>query len=108
MGTVVETGPTVAQEATKSWYRWPFRIALFMMGLLWLGQILYAGRLLVMDGPRGVLSWLYHIARPMTADGQAVVPTSWDVVLREGCLVVVTGLLWLASGFPMWHRRQKR
>jgi hypothetical protein len=96
------------QESMKSWYRWPFRIVLFAAGLIWLGQALYAGRLLVVEGPRGVLSWLYHIARSTTADGQAVVPTTWDVVAREGSLLVLTVVMWFASGLPMWPRRPRK
>ena len=98
----------MAQESMKSWYRWPFRAVLFAVGLIWLGQVLYAGRLLVVEGPSGVLSWLYHIARPISADGQVVVPTPWDVVIREGSLLALTVILWFASGLPMWPRRSRK
>jgi hypothetical protein len=96
----------MANEATKFWYRLPFRIALFVVTLIWLGQVLYAGRLLLTDGPRGVLSWLYHIARPMTDEGQLIVPTPWDVIIREGCLLVLTIVLWFASGLHVLPRRK--
>lgn len=91
------------------WYRWPSRVVLFVLGLIWLGQILYAGRLLIVAGPSGVLSWLYHIARSVTADGQAVVPTGWDVIAQEGCLLVLTVVLWFASGLKIYlpHSRKK-
>jgi len=108
MGTVVGMGPTVAQGSTTSWYRWPFRIALLAVTFIWLGQLLYAGRLLLIGGPHRVVSWLYHIATPVTAEGQLVVPTMWDVILREGSLLALTFILWFASGFPMWRKRQKR
>lgn len=97
----------MAQESTTPWYRWVFRIALLAVGFIWLGQLLYAGRLLLIGGPHRVVSWLYHIATPVTADGQLVVPTMWDVILREGCLLVLTVILWFASGLRLRPRHQR-
>jgi hypothetical protein len=93
--------------STAAWWRWPFRLALLPFGVFWPIQIAYLGMKFVNGGPRAAMGWLHHISTRMTADGLFVTPTARHAFVTEGAMLVLTVVLWWASGFPVWPQRPK-
>ncbi|HLJ47356.1 MAG TPA: hypothetical protein VKU01_15170 [Bryobacteraceae bacterium] len=87
--------------------RFTCKVVVFILLVFWFAKIVYMGCLLIVNGPKAAIAWLYHITPPLLNRGLAV-PTTSDVVVTQCLWVLLTLLFWKGAGYrlsKLWRWR---